>query len=106
MWIGSCPSVGYHLRRDALSRAAIASLLPARQPGLVQWISPTPSLMLREHILPAGAKIVFALNWTDRPQYLKVSQPTELHNIEGFRPLSANAQWETRALSGSLLRAL
>jgi beta-galactosidase GanA len=105
IWIGACPSVGYHMRRDASTRAAIVLLLPARRPCLARWVDPAPGLMLREHILPNGAGIVFALNWSDRPQYLEVGRPTELHDIEGFRSLSPHTRWEIRAFSGSLLRA-
>ena len=59
IWIGACPSVGYHLRRDASTRAAIASLLPCTA-SLVsaRWSgSRHPGLMLRPTILPDGAGI-------------------------------------------------
>jgi len=106
IWIGACPSVGYNLRRDASTRAAIASLLPSRRPGHVRWVDPAPGLMLRSHILPNGAEIMFALNWSDWPQRLELVHPTELHDIEGSRVLSAHTRWEMPPLSGGLFRAL
>ena len=106
IWIGSCPSVGYYSGRDAGTRAAIAALLPARRSGLARWIEPAPGLMLRPHILPNGAKILFALNWSDRPQWLEVSRAAELHDVESSRFLSAETRWETPPLTGALLKAI
>ena len=91
---------------DAGTRAAIAALLPARRSGLARWIEPAPGLMLRPHILPNGAKILFALNWSDRPQWLEVSRAAELHDVESSRFLSAETRWETPPLTGALLKAI
>jgi beta-galactosidase len=103
--IATCPSLAYDSNRDASTRAAIAALLPSPDLGLVRWVDPTPALMLRPHVLPNGAQMVFALNWTDQPQRLEVARPAELHDLEGSHSLSAHMSWEAPPLSGALLRA-
>jgi beta-galactosidase GanA len=104
IWIGACPSVGYHLRRDASTRAAIAALLPARRPSLVRWVDPAPGLMLRPHILSNGAETAFALNWSDRRQLLEIDRPAEFYDTRSSQVLSAHTRWEMPPLSGGLFR--
>jgi beta-galactosidase GanA len=101
--IGTCPSVAYDSTRDPSTRAAMASFFPSRRPGLAQWADPAPGLMVRPHVLPNGAELAFALNWSDRPQLLEIGAPVEFHDIVGSRVLTPHTRWEMPPLSGALL---
>jgi beta-galactosidase GanA len=103
--IATCPSVAYDLTRDPSTRAALASLFPPRRPGLADWADPAPGLILRPHVLPSGAELAFALNWSNRPQLLEIGSPVEFHDIVGSRVLTAHTRWEMPPVSGAILRA-
>jgi beta-galactosidase len=103
--IATCPSVAYDATRDPSTRAAMASFFPSRRPGLAHWADPEPGLLLRPHVLPNGAELAFALNWTGRPQLLEIGAPIEIHDIVGSRALAAHTRWKMPPLSGALLRA-
>jgi beta-galactosidase GanA len=103
--IATCPSVAYDSSRDSSTRDAMTSLFPSRRSGLAHWGNPSPGLMLRLHVLPDGAGMAFALNWSDRPQALDIDSPVEFHDIALSRVIPAHTRWKMPPFSGALLRA-
>jgi beta-galactosidase len=104
--ICTCPSVAYDGSRDAATRAAIASLLRVEPPVTVaRWVDPAPGLMLRPHVTRGGAQLVFALNWTGRPQVLEVDRAAEIHETAGSRRLAPGERTEIPAMAGAAIEA-
>jgi hypothetical protein len=83
----------------------MASFFPSRRPGLAHWADPAPGLMMRAHVLPNGAELAFALNWTGWPQLLEIGAAIEFHDIVGSCALAAHSRWKMPPFSGALLTA-
>ncbi len=102
--LASYPSLAYARDRDGESLRSFATLIAPAERGWVAWRQPAPGLMTRRGHTAQGARLAFALNWTNQDSTVDIADAAEV--ITADRPaaqVGAGDSFVVPAMSGALV---